>query len=134
MTLTITSPAKVSGANRYGPTVLMFRDGVAEVDDISPGLRDYLISRGYVIDAGEEPDVEPSSDPGEPTLLAEGGDPADFTVEQVLAYLFPDDGEPPTSEERARVIDAESAGKARSTLLAAIDKAAGESAAGKDSA
>lgn len=59
---------------------------------------------------------EPAEDPvqaaalAEPTALEDGGDPADFTVEQVNAYLATLDPEGP---EYARVVAAETGGKAR---------------------
>jgi len=63
---------------------------------------------------------EPAEDPVQaaalaaPTALEDGGDPADFTVEEVTTYLGTLD---PESPEYARVIAAEQAGKARVGIL-----------------
>lgn len=46
----ITSPIKgFNGAGVYGSTTLAFSDGVAEVAELSPGLRGYLERRGYTV-------------------------------------------------------------------------------------
>jgi hypothetical protein len=60
----------------------------------------------YVADVDADEDAEP-------TALAEGGDPADFTVVEVHEYLQGDI----TDEERVRIIEAESAGKGRSGII-----------------
>lgn len=53
--------------------------------------------------------------------MAQGDDPADYTVDQVLAYLG--DGElTVTADEFDRVVAAERAGKARSGILSAMTR------------
>ena len=48
---------------------------------------------------------------------ADALDPADFTIEQVVEYL-----ELASDEERAKVIDAEKAGKARKGILSWVSE------------
>lgn len=58
--------------------------------------------------------VAPASAPGEPKVMQGGDDPADYTVDQVNAYLEKLD---PDEDEYARVIDLETAGEARKGIL-----------------
>lgn len=55
---------------------------------------------------------EGGSTPQEPKVMGEGDDPADFTVDQVNAYL-----EEASEEEVDRVLEAERAGEARKGIL-----------------
>lgn len=61
----IKSPAtNYTGNDQYGSTVLEFKDGVAEVDELPAGVRLYLQGAGYGIDAAPEtPEVEAPVDP-----------------------------------------------------------------------
>lgn len=58
-----------------------------------------------------EPLPEGDPTPGESDTMALGGDPGDFTVSEVVAYL-----ETADEVERTRVIDAEIAGKNRAGI------------------
>lgn len=61
-------------------------------------------------------------------------DPAAHTVEEVLDYLGISEGhDPVTADELERVREAEQAGKARKTLLAAIDDRPDESGEASES-
>ncbi|WP_131104031.1 hypothetical protein [Ornithinimicrobium sufpigmenti] len=94
----ITSPIeKYTGRSVIGPTAVEFKDGVAEVDELSAGQRAYLEARGYTVED------EAQEDEG---LF----DPASHNQEQVVEYLERDDID---DEERARVVGAEADGKAR---------------------
>lgn len=55
-------------------------------------------------------------EPAPPTPLAEGGDPADFTVEQVDEYLKGLEGDG-ADAERVRILEAEATGKGRVGIL-----------------
>lgn len=61
-----------------------------------------------------------------PTPLAEGGDPNDFTNDQVNDYLATLD---PDGDERMRVLAAEENGQARVGILGKLDPATTEAAA-----
>lgn len=51
----IKSPAPhYTAKDAYGATVLEFKDGVAEVDELPPAIRQYLQGAGYGIDAAPE--------------------------------------------------------------------------------
>jgi hypothetical protein len=65
----IKSPAtNYTGNDAYGATVLEFKEGVAEVDDLPAGVRLYLQGAGYGIDADpEEPETTEPADPREVT-------------------------------------------------------------------
>lgn len=88
------------------------------VDDCTnPGLyqgrcRDHLDVAPIVPDAAPSEDVDEDQPP---TPLADGGDPADFTVDEVEAYLkgLPGADDP----EYIRVLEAEAAGKGRKGIL-----------------
>lgn len=53
--------------DRYGDTVLEFKQGVAEVDELPAGVRLYLQSAGYGIDA--EPETAEVAAPADPRKL-----------------------------------------------------------------
>lgn len=100
MKITAPAAASMSGEFRtvYGPTELRFVDGVADVDEIPDGLRDYLLRTGYTVD-GEH--VPPPAEP-EPV------DSRDFTGEHVGTPLrdaavdpHPEDFLPPVNAGEA---------------------------------
>jgi hypothetical protein len=67
----INSPAKnYTGNDKYGETVLEFKNGVAEFDgDLPAGVRLYLQGAGYGIDTDpDEPETPTVPDPREQTL------------------------------------------------------------------
>lgn len=99
MTYRITNPIGFTGTSSYGGTALAFGpDGVAEVEELTPALARWLRAAGYAVeDLSEQP---------------EAFDPADATVEEVLAYL-----DEAAAEERERVLAAEKAGQARKGIL-----------------
>ena len=104
----IINPGKVPGRSAYGGTVLNFnQDGVAEVAQVSPGLERWLRAAGY--------DLVNLDDPGtkKDALRFE---PSNHTVEEVLEYLAS-----ASETERARVLNLEADGKARRTILGAVD-------------
>lgn len=79
----IKSPAPhYTAKDAYGPLVIEFKDGVAEVDDLPPGVRQYLIGAGYGIDADPEPPETPApADPREQTLVQVGTELRDAAVD-----------------------------------------------------
>lgn len=73
----INSPDKTyTGTDRYGATVLAFKDGEAEVDKLPPGVRQYLVGAGYGIDSEADPVKEEAP-----------ADPRDLTNEQLGTEL-----------------------------------------------
>lgn len=50
MAVKITAPTPVSGDSTFGPVTLSFTDGVAEADEVSPGLRRYLETVGFKVE------------------------------------------------------------------------------------
>lgn len=40
---------RASGLSAFGPTYLEFKKGVAEVEDLTPDLRFYLVAVGYEV-------------------------------------------------------------------------------------
>ena len=79
----IKSPAtNYTGNDTYGGTVLEFKDGVAEVDDLPAGVRLYLQGAGYGIDADpEEPETNEPADPREVTEEQSGTKLRDAAVD-----------------------------------------------------
>lgn len=82
------------------------RGETIEVDPRSKRVSTYL-NKGLLTAVGE-----PSEDPEVPTSSPDIFNPADHSVQAVLDYLEGVDG-----EEQARVLAAESAGKARVSIL-----------------
>jgi len=66
----INAPAKdYTATDRYGDTVLEFKNGTAEVEKLPTGVRQYLIGAGYGIDhEAEVPEVPAPADPRVQTL------------------------------------------------------------------
>lgn len=64
MSHTITAPAKTPGKHStyFGPTLIEFEDGVAQVDDLSDGLQAYLLGAGFTVD-GTTVEGDPDPDP-----------------------------------------------------------------------
>lgn len=98
----IQNPSGTAGSSSYGGTYLTFDDtGVATVKALSPGLDRWLRAAGYKItDLNEEPEA------------AIGFNPSDHSVEKVMKYLAEAD-----EDERARVLELETSGKARKGIL-----------------
>lgn len=104
----IINPGKVPGRSAYGGTVLNFnQDGVAEIAQVSPGLERWLRAAGY--DLVDLDDLGTKKD-------AVRFEPSNHTVEEVLEYLASAD-----ETERARVLNLEAEGKARRTILGAVE-------------
>jgi hypothetical protein len=73
----IKSPAPhYTAKDAYGPLIIEFKDGVAEVDELPAGVRQYLQGAGYGID----------TDPEAPEVT-EPADPRDVTEEQLGTKL-----------------------------------------------
>lgn len=86
---------------------VQFANGTAETDN--QAVINYCKGAGYTVVATKE------KEPAGPF------DPSKHNTAEVLAYLGVSEGhEPPTAGEFERVVQAEEAGKNRSTLLAAI--------------
>lgn len=92
----ITSPAATPGevTSNFGPVSIVFKDGVATVDELSDGLRAYLAASGYGIGG---------DDATQPTV-PEPPDPRDYDKETVGTPLRdaavdpePEDFLPPTN-------------------------------------
>lgn len=119
MSTKITSPIKgFAGRTVFGPIAVEFKDGVAETDaKLSDGLKAYLKGKGYKVGRGTTASNTPD------TSTPEAFDPGKHTVEDVQAYLASLDGSDPEKHdaEVQRVVEAEKAGKNRSTLLEAIE-------------
>lgn len=114
MATTITSPIKgFTGRSVIGPTTVEFKDGTAEVDELSDGQRAYLAARGYTVADEDEGQAEDES----------AFDPAKHNVDEVRAYLDGlDDSDPEAHDaEVRRIVEAEKAGKNRTTLLESIE-------------
>lgn len=80
----IKSPASTyTGTDRYGATVLQFKDGVADFDgDLPAGVRLYLQSAGYGIDSTPKPvEEEAPADPRELTTERVGTELRDAAVD-----------------------------------------------------
>lgn len=109
MSVKITSPIKgFSERSTFGPVTLDFKDGVAEVDELSPALRAYFETKGYKVERENEGPFDPSK----------------HKADKVLAHLGLVEGsEPPTPEEYERVVAAEREGKARKNVLDVVEKA-----------
>jgi hypothetical protein len=70
----IHSPAAgYTGTDRYGETVLDFKDGVAEhMGDLPPGIRQYLLGAGYGIGSAKATAPEPAPEPADPRDIGDG--------------------------------------------------------------
>lgn len=68
----ITAPnPDYNGTDNYGDgTSLVFENGTAEVDELSPGVRGYLASVGYGIDGEKADKSEPEPTPADPRDLS----------------------------------------------------------------
>lgn len=112
-----------TGESRYGDLVLEFKDGVAECDALPDAVRSYMEGAGYGIDELAGPDDAGDPDP-------EPFDPTKHTVEEVRAHIDGlDDSDPDARDaEVARIVEAEKAGKNRSTLLDGIEGVSGSDA------
>ena len=119
MSTKITSPLEGhSGRTVFGPLAVEFKDGFAETDEkITGGLKAYLERRGYKVQ-GVKKTAAKDTPPAQ-------FNPGDATVEEVIEYLASfDDTDPEKHDaEVVRVVEAEKAGKNRSTLLEAIQGA-----------
>lgn len=117
MSTKITSPIEgFDGRTVFGPLAVEFKDGVAETDEkVAPGLKSYLERRGYKVQGVKKAPAKETT----PATF----NPGDATVEEVVEYLAGfDDGDPEKHDaEVARVLEAERAGKNRSTLIEAIE-------------
>lgn len=114
MATTIKSPQEgYNGTDTYGPLTLDFKDGVATTDEtLSAGHKAYFKKLGFKV-SGSRAQANDSNDDGP-------FDPSKHSVDDVLAYLGVIEGhDPVTAGEYERVIQAEEAGKNRSTLLTA---------------
>lgn len=114
MATTIKSPQDgYNGVDVYGPLTLEFKDGVATTDEtLTAGHKAYFKKLGFKVSGSRAQAAEATGD----GLF----DPSKHSVDDVLEYLGVTEGhDPVTTGEFERVIDAEAAGKNRSTLLAA---------------
>lgn len=70
----IHSPAAgYTGKDRYGETVLDFKDGVAEHEgDLPSGIRQYLVGAGYGVGSKKAAEPEPTPEPADPRDLDDG--------------------------------------------------------------
>lgn len=109
-----------------------FRHGVGHVEDATKGGRaalEYFRRRGYTLAAAADEDVEVST-PSDPPFVTDLApfDPAAHSAPEVLAYLDGAD-----VAEAGRVLDAEAAGKNRSTILKQRDDILATAPAADDS-
>ncbi|MBQ1443821.1 MAG: hypothetical protein IIZ13_08240 [Renibacterium sp.] len=115
MAITITSPVEgYTATTEFGPLRLDFVDGVATTDEpVSEGHFAYFREHGFGVELGDD------ENSGDNVALF---DPSENKVEDVLAYLAGlDDSDPVAHDaEVVRVLEAEQAGKNRSTLLESI--------------
>ncbi|MBN8883479.1 MAG: hypothetical protein J0H73_14335 [Salana multivorans] len=120
MSIKITSPIEgYTGKSVFGPTSVTFIDGVAEIDDLSAPLRAYLETKGYRLE-----DVH-----------AGPFDPAAHNADDVAAHLAGLDRTDETGRaEYDRIVAAERAGKARTGVLKAVEKAEADAAAAEQKA
>lgn len=82
----------LTGTQTYGSTILEFMDGVATVnDDLTPGVKQYLIGAGYGIDADPQPTaaIDESPDPRAATIVHVGAPLQDASL--VPDAIEPDD-------------------------------------------
>lgn len=104
----IINPGRVPGRSSYGGTVLNFNsDGVAEIAQVSPGLERWLRAAGYDLVDLDSPEAKKNAIQFEPS---------NHTVEDVLEYLAS-----ASETERTRVLNLEADGKARRTILGAVE-------------
>ena len=104
----IINPGRVAGRSSYGGTVLNFNsDGVAEIAQVSPGLERWLRAAGYDLINMDDPASKQNAIQFEPS---------NHTVEDVLEYLAS-----ASETERTRVLNLEADGKARRTILGAVE-------------
>ena len=97
----INAPTKdYTATDRYGETVLEFKNGIAEVDELPAGVRQYLIGAGYGIDAeAEVPETQAPADPREQTLEQIGTPLRDAAVDPKLTdFLAPTNAGKPGEE------------------------------------
>lgn len=83
-----------TGEQTYGTTVIKFEEGVAEVDELSPSIRQYLVGAGYGIDADPTaaPDDVDLPDPHATAVFYVGTPLADASAVRV------EDGPPPAPD------------------------------------
>lgn len=81
MATKITSPvADFTGATMFGPVPVQFAKGVAVVDEVSDGLRSYLVGAGYTLEDVEEPapaEEKPAAEGTPADQPADGEKPAE---------------------------------------------------------
>lgn len=79
----IKSPApNYTAKDAYGSLILEFNDGVAEVDELPAGVRQYLVGAGYGIDGDAKAQKVPApADPREQTLEQVGTELRDAAVD-----------------------------------------------------
>jgi hypothetical protein len=112
-TFTVTAP--VAGYNGESCGVV-FKDGVSKVTDGTKEGRaaiEYFRRRGYTLTPEGDDEAE-AADPRTDDDGDELFDPSKHDASEVLAYL---DAHSEDTDETARVLEAEQAGKARKTIL-----------------
>ena len=86
MAITITAPLEgYTATTQIGPTVLHFEDGVAQVDNISEGVRGFLDRAGYkVTGSNKDGDVNPGevTETDQARLEAQGDPTKDAAAEE----------------------------------------------------
>lgn len=94
----IHSPAEgYTGQDRYGETVLDFKDGVAEYEgDLPPGIRQYLVGAGYGLGSKKPARPEPAEVP----------DPRDYEEDEVVGTRLRDAAVDPRPEDFLAPINA----------------------------
>jgi hypothetical protein len=116
MKIKVTAPLK----NFTGTVVgVDFKAGTAELEtdnDAGRAAYAYFDRAGYRMEGVSDPEKEPGTPPPAPNGDDEPYDPAEHSVDEVLAHL-----DAVTYEEAARVLDAEAEGKNRVTITGKRD-------------
>lgn len=101
----ITAPDRsFTGTSSYGPHVIEFTDGVAEVDELDPSVRAYMQQAGYGVDGSEPADPPAQPEPADPRQLGTDGDGIEVVgtrLRDAAVDPKPEDFLPPTNAGQA---------------------------------
>lgn len=100
MAIKITAPLEgYTATTQVGPTVLHFEDGVAQVDNLSEGVRGFLKRAGYkVTGTNKDGDINPGeiTETDQARLEAQGDPTKDAAVEEAQEIVEEADGKTAT--------------------------------------